>query len=105
MQRQEMGDNTAWEETQIKYLCYLPSASARHHIALGLRGAPMQSSIKIKEISMQSSFPELCAEVFGKKRMWGLAAANVDVQDCNSLERQKVVLRAWPEDPKHFCTV
>ena len=65
----------------------------------------MHSSIKIEEISMQSSFPKLRAEVFDKMRMRGLATANVDVQDRNLLQRRRVIQRAWTVDPKHFRTV
>lgn len=68
----------------------------------------LHSSIKIKEISMLSSFvwfPELRAEMLDKKSMWGFATANVGVQDCNPRQKRKEILRAWTVDPKHFCTM
>lgn len=65
----------------------------------------MHQSIKVKELSIQSSFPKLRAEALGKKRKWGLVPANVNVQDRNLLQRRRVVLRVWTVDPKHFRTV
>ena len=72
----------------MKYLCYLTNASASYRFALGLREPPVDSSIKIKEISMLSSFPKLRAEMFARKMMWGLPAANVDVQNRNPRQRR-----------------
>jgi hypothetical protein len=65
----------------------------------------MHPSIKIKEMSMQSSFPKLRAEMLDEKSMWGFSTANVGAQDCNPVRNRKEDLRAWTVDPKHLCTV
>lgn len=108
IERQERNDSTARRETQIKYLCYLPSVPAGHHFALASREIPTDASMKIKEMPMQCSidlFPKLRAEMLDKKRMWRFATANAGIQDRNPVHKRKEILRAWTVDPKHFCIV
>jgi hypothetical protein len=54
-------------------------------VCIGFEGNTHAFSIKIKEISMQSSFvqfPKLRAEMFGKKRMWGARNSQCRCPEC-----------------------